>query len=179
MEQGSILDSDYVKVLEQQADVVYFWGVLHHTGDMWTAVRNAVSLVKPDGYLFIALYNDQGRASKFWKIIKKMYCALPGFLRWIVVIPCAIRLRGPSIVRDFIMLHPFQTWRNYQKDRGMSPWIDVIDWVGGYPFEVCKPEEIFHKIHPSGFQLENLKTSGGGRRCNEFVFKKLSNLNNS
>ena len=57
-----------------------------------------------------------------------------------------------------------------QSLRGMSYWHDLIDWIGGYPFEVAKPEQVFEFMRLRGFQLERLKTCGGGLGCNEFVF---------
>ena len=54
----------------------------------------------------------------------------------------------------------------------MTPWRDVVDWVGGYPFGVSRPEEVFDFLHRRGFQLDELKTCGGGHGCNEFVFVK-------
>ena len=61
------------------------------------------------------------------------------------------------------------TWRT---ERGMSLWHDMVDWVGGFPFEVAKPEEIFEYYKGRGFVLEKLRTSGG-LGCNEYVFRKL------
>ena len=55
----------------------------------------------------------------------------------------------------------------------MSPWTDVVDWVGGYPFEVAKPESIFDFFKKRGFVLEKIKTVGGKLGNNEFVFRKL------
>ena len=55
----------------------------------------------------------------------------------------------------------------------MSPWHDLVDWVGGLPFEVAKPEEIFCFYRDRGFQLVELVTCAGGLGCNEFVFRKL------
>ena len=54
----------------------------------------------------------------------------------------------------------------------MSAWHDVVDWLGGYPFEVAKPEEIFEFYHQRGFRLEKLTTDGGGSGTNQFVFKR-------
>jgi 2-polyprenyl-6-hydroxyphenyl methylase/3-demethylubiquinone-9 3-methyltransferase len=56
--------------------------------------------------------------------------------------------------------------------RGMSPWRDVVDWVGGFPFEVAKSEEIFHFYLERGFQLCELRTCAGGIGCNEYVFER-------
>ncbi|MCM1088119.1 MAG: hypothetical protein NC419_08185 [Muribaculaceae bacterium] len=55
----------------------------------------------------------------------------------------------------------------------MSPKHDVIDWVGGYPFEVAKPEEIFEFYHQRNYRLEKLSTAGGGHACNQYVFRKM------
>ena len=65
---------------------------------------------------------------------------------------------------------PFKYWREKKKARGMSVWHDLADWVGGYPFEVAKPEEIFDFYRRNGFSLVKLKTCGGGLGCNEFIF---------
>ena len=54
----------------------------------------------------------------------------------------------------------------------MSPWRDVIDWVGGYPFEVAKPEEVFQFFHRRGYTLNKLETAGKGIGCNQYVFEK-------
>ena len=78
----------------------------------------------------------------------------------------------PTSLVDLLRGRPFQTWRHYASSRGMSPWRDVVDWVGGYPFEVARPEQIFGFYHQRGYELERLRTSGGGHGCNEFVFRK-------
>lgn len=173
VEQGSVLDKKFLSHLGRY-DIVYSWGVLHHTGHMWEALGYVASLVKPGGRLFIAIYNDQGRASKIWLVVKQLYNVLPSWLRVLVVIPSFIRLWLPTIIRDLLAGKPFRTWKTYQKDRGMSPWRDVVDWVGGYPFEVAKPEEIFDFYRAKGFCLEKLTTCAGGLGCNEFVFSSHS-----
>lgn len=170
IEQGSVLDEDYLKSLGQ-FDIVYSWGVLHHTGAMWKALENFSALVHKGGKLFISIYNDAGRSSRRWKLIKQSYNRLPKYLRFIVLYPCFIRLWLPTTIRDFLVGQPFHTWKNYvSSSRGMHPWRDVVDWVGGYPFEVAKPEEIFDFYRQRGYRLEKLKTCAGGHGCNEFVF---------
>ena len=173
VEQGSVLDSDYLKSLGQW-DVVYSWGVLHHTGNMSQALVNVSNLVCEGGRLFIAIYNNQGRASGFWFKVKKTYNRLPRGFRWLVLWPAAIWLWGPATIRDLVAGRPFHTWRNYSKGslRGMSPWQDVVDWVGGLPFEVATPEQIFCFYRDRGFRLEELKTCADRPGCNEFVFQK-------
>jgi len=173
VEEGSILDDDYVESLGK-FDIVYSWGVLHHTGEMWKALENAARLVRDGGTLFIAIYNDQGRSSRIWSKVKRAYVKLPRPLRWVVLYPAAARLWGPTMVRDMLRGRPFQTWRSYGKSmmRGMDPWRDLVDWVGGYPFEVAKPEQIFDFYRDRGFELQRLSTCAGGLGCNEFVFRK-------
>jgi 2-polyprenyl-6-hydroxyphenyl methylase/3-demethylubiquinone-9 3-methyltransferase len=170
---GSVLDKDYLSSLGK-FDIVYSWGVLHHTGNMWAALANVDFNVAPNGKLFIAIYNDQGRASKLWRKIKKTYVSLPRSLRWLVLVPCYLILWGPSTLKDFFTLRPFNTWRTYTKNRGMSPHRDVVDWVGGFPFEVAKPEEIFDFYKQRNYRLLVMVTCAGGIGCNEFVFQRNS-----
>ena len=73
----------------------YSWDVLNHPGAMWRALENVASLVAGGGQLFIAIYNDQGRPSKTWLRIKRIYNALPGSLRWLVLLLVFVRLWGP------------------------------------------------------------------------------------
>jgi 2-polyprenyl-6-hydroxyphenyl methylase/3-demethylubiquinone-9 3-methyltransferase len=168
---GSVLQREFVDSLGK-FDVVYSWGVLHHTGSMWQALELAQLPVAEGGKLFLAIYNDQGRASRSWLKIKRAYNRLPGGLRFTVLWPSFLRLWGPTTLRDFLRGRPFHTWRTYGSERGMSPWRDVVDWVGGYPFEVAKPEEVFDFYYSRGFALLKLKTCAGGHGCNEFVFER-------
>lgn len=173
VEQGSVLDKDYLQGLGQW-DIVYSWGVLHHTGAMWPALENVASLVREGGILFVALYNYQRIMSPIWLWVKRSYNRLPNGLRWLVLWPALIRLWGPQTIYDLLRGKPFHSWRHYSDNsaRGMSAWRDVIDWVGGYPFEVAKPEEIFSFYRRRGFHLEQLETCGGGLGCNQFVFSR-------
>ncbi|MGD1074036.1 MAG: class I SAM-dependent methyltransferase [Bryobacteraceae bacterium] len=169
VEQGSALDPDYLQSLGQ-FDIVYSWGVLHHTGAMWRALENIVSLAADGSVLFLSIYNDQGRQSRRWWKVKRNYNRLPPRLRFIVLWPAAWSMWRSHILRDFLRGKPFQTWREYKHRRGMSAWRDVVDWVGGFPFEVAKPEEIFSFYHQRGFELTRLQTQAGDLGCNEFVF---------
>lgn len=169
--EGSVLDRSYVEKLGLY-DIVYSWGVLHHTGAMWTGLENADIPVKSGGLLFIAIYNDQGPTSKRWLAVKKAYNALPGFLRFLVLWPAFVRLWGVTFVREFLDGRPFESWKNYGSIRGMSAWRDVVDWVGGYPFEVASTSEIISFYEKMGYTLINVKDCAGGLGCNEFVFRK-------
>ena len=171
IEQGSVLDAEYVRSLGN-FDVVYSWGVLHHTGAMWTALENAALPVSPGGKLFIAIYNDQGGQSRRWRAIKKFYCS--GAVGRAVV--CGLGIpwyAGRQFAIDCLKLqNPTTIYRQYKKRRGMSPVHDWIDWLGGYPFEVAKPEAIFAFYRDKNFELTNLTTKGALAGCNEFVFRR-------
>ena len=56
----------------------------------------------------------------------------------------------------------------------MSAWHDLLDWLGGYPFEISTPKEIFNFYKTKGFILTQLSTVGGKSGCNEFVFRRIS-----
>lgn len=172
VEQGSVLDGDYLTRLGQ-FDVVYSWGVLHHTGAMWRALENVAPLVRPGGKLFISIYNDQGSASRRWRAIKRAYNRAPRLLRPLVLFPVMFVWEGRMLLGCLIHRRsPFRDWRATREERGMSWWHDWVDWIGGYPFEVAKPEEVFSFCRDRGFTLSELRTEGGNLGCNQFVFRK-------
>jgi 2-polyprenyl-3-methyl-5-hydroxy-6-metoxy-1,4-benzoquinol methylase len=171
VEQGSVLDRGYLLQLGQ-FDFVYSWGVLHHTGAMWQAFENVVPLVKTGGKFFVAIYNDQGKESSRWRSVKKAYNRLPPSLRFLILWPTFLMLWWKPFVKDGLHGEPLRSFRNYKALRGMSLWHDVVDWVGGYPFEVAKPEAIFDFCLQRGFHLVRLATQAGDLGCNEFVFTK-------
>ena len=166
IEQGSVLDSDYMKSLGK-FDIVYSWGVLHHTGNMKKALSNVIGNVKHGGQLYIAIYNYQPFKTSYWKVVKKAYNQNILLCTMIVLVhmPYFFILRG--IVRFF---------RGKLKlERGMSLWYDMLDWLGGYPFEAARPEEIIDYYLLHDFVLQKLTTCGGRSGCNEFVFRRLIN----
>jgi len=170
VERGDVLDEEYMQSLGQY-DIVYAWGVLHHTGQMWRALKNAALPVRKGGKLFIAIYNDQGWISRIWLLVKRTYNAMSGFTRLLITIPVLFLSWTPRSVKDVLRGKPFHSWRTYHKQRGMSPWHDVVDWVGGYPFEVAKPQEILDFYRQRGYEIKRLETVRG-HGCNQFVFYK-------
>lgn len=170
--QGSVLDHAFMQRLGN-FDVVYSWGVLHHTGSMWQAMELAAAAVDDKGILFIALYNDQGFRSKIWKIVKQIYCAGPIGRLLIKTIFFPIFFFH-SVIQDIKSCHaPLTRIRNYYQNRGMSIIHDWNDWLGGYPFEVASKSEVIMWAHLKNLELIEMKTTHG-LGCNEFIFLKNS-----
>jgi SAM-dependent methyltransferase len=175
VERGDVLDAAFLDGLGS-FDVVYSWGVLHHTGEMWRALENVDRLVAPGGLLYIAIYNDQGRRSRIWRHIKRAYNALPRPLRMPYLLAIALPRELLQLVRSLVALRPMayvRAWTEYDRSsRGMSRWHDIVDWIGGYPYEFAKPEEISTFYRSRGFELTALETIGAGSGCNQFVFRR-------
>jgi 2-polyprenyl-3-methyl-5-hydroxy-6-metoxy-1,4-benzoquinol methylase len=174
VERGSALDAAYLRSLGP-FDVVYSWGVLHHTGAMWDALANAAIPVGAGGKLFVAIYNDTGTQSLRWRWIKRTYNALPRVAR----VPFAVAVTLPQELKTFVRTtvrgRPadyVRQWTDYSRLRGMSRWRDILDWVGGYPYEFATPDQIFEFYRARGFTLDNMKCGGVGLGCNELVFER-------
>lgn len=152
-------------------DIVYCWGVVHHTGQMLKAMHNLTLPVKEGGKLFISVYNRRGNiktALITWR--KREYTRSTILGKTILLAIYTMYFVTRNLVVDVLRFrNPLNTYRR-NNPRGMSAWHDIVDWVGGYPFESAKPEEVFDFYRKRGFILEQLKTCGGGHGCNEYVF---------
>ncbi|MGB2753479.1 MAG: class I SAM-dependent methyltransferase [Pyrinomonadaceae bacterium] len=174
VEQGSALNADYVTSLGK-FDIVYSWGVLHHTGEMWRALENAAIPTTSGGKLFIAIYNDTGSQARRWHWIKKTYCRLPKLLKTPFAVAITIPDELKKLAASIVTLKPLtyiHSWTRYKNGRGMNRWYDIIDWVGGFPYEVATVDEIFDFYKAKGFTMTKVKSGGVGLGCNEFVFAK-------
>jgi len=176
---GDILDEQLVHGLKDRGDIVYSWGVLHHTGDMWKAMNNVTKLVKSSGFLIIAIYN-YAPSSPVWKSIKEFYNKHRLFQ------PVLGLLYGTCICLGYMVK---RKTINLFRERGMHVFYDAIDWIGGYPYEYACFEEVKEYIENLGFRLikapvkipcgkhkkvgllECLRAKDTG--CNEFVFEKI------
>lgn len=167
---GSALDPAFMSGLGQ-FELVYSWGVLHHTGAMWPAIELAVTRVAPRGTLLLALYNDQGRRSRIWRAIKRLYCS-GATGRWLVGAVFYPLFATYTLWQDLRHFHmPGNYAHEYKQKRGMSLFHDWRDWLGGYPFEVANPEDVVRRLTTYGFELWR-QTLTQGLGCNEFVFKR-------
>ena len=171
IEQGSILDADLVKRLGQ-FDVVYSWGVLHHTGDLQTALDNASRLVAPEGRIWIAIYNKFGSITDAWTLVKRAYVSsLIG--RALVVGLFVPSFFLGNLIADLARLRsPWSRYREYHRNhRGMSKVIDWFDWLGGYPYQPARAETIFDFFRERGFSLLRLRTVMDWGN-NQFLFRR-------
>ena len=192
---GDVLNSNFCKRLGK-FDIIYSWGVLHHTGNQKKALENIFFNSKKGSIFFIALYNDQGTKSKNWKIIKYTY----NFLRfWPIQVIFASLIMLINILRVHVFtfnnvsinfkkyknnpkliiknqFRAFKTFlsyiKNYKRYRGMSYWHDQIDWIGGYPYEVSKPNDIINFFKQKNCKLMKIKINKGYGN-NIYLFKKI------
>jgi 2-polyprenyl-3-methyl-5-hydroxy-6-metoxy-1,4-benzoquinol methylase len=169
--QGSVLDQQWLTGLGSY-DLVYSWGVLHHTGAMWQAFENVAGLVAHKGTLFISIYNDQGLLSRFWHAVKICYnrCTSNTVRTLLVTAYHCLVLINRTIL-GIVKQRPVKEWYNGSY-RGMSLWYDSVDWVGGYPFETASTHEIITYFHERGFALRHVRSTRGSG-CNEFVFERI------
>jgi SAM-dependent methyltransferase len=171
--EGSILDADLVGSLPS-GDLVYSWGVLHHTGDMYTAIRQAARLVRPGGLFVIAIYNRAtGRFldSERWLRIKRRY----NHSRRPTQVLMEASFTGYWALRQLAARqNPLRTAREYKKNRGMALKTDLVDWLGGYPYEYATSDEIVRFCSDElGFDVVKvLSNPPAGTGNNQFVFRR-------
>ena len=171
IEQGDALSPDYMASLEP-ADIVYSWGVLHHTGDQWSALRNVLLPLAPGGLLYLALYRRKGWKTPVWSLVKRAYCSGPlgqalvlgTFVPGIVVHGAlADALTRPRV-------SPTRRYRDYYRERGMSPVWDWVDWLGGHPYETSTPAEVIAHYERAGLQLVGCRLVESSMGNHEYLF---------
>jgi 2-polyprenyl-3-methyl-5-hydroxy-6-metoxy-1,4-benzoquinol methylase len=180
VERGSVLDPTFLDTLGT-FDIVYSWGVLHHTGRMWQALDSVKPLVGIGGQLFIAVYNDQGEVTDRWARVKQRYNSLPKPLAVLYALRIiATEERGSliSYLRAGGIVAWLRSWTEYgkQSTRGMNKWHDWIDWIGGQPYERATIEQVVDYFGKDGFRLVNMVDRSNGYGCNEFVFDREAPL---
>jgi SAM-dependent methyltransferase len=176
IEQGSVLDREYLQKLGT-FDIVYTWGVLHHTGAMWLGIDNAIGSVEAGkGVLFLAIYNEQGAKSHLWWIIKRCYNGLPRWSRPPFAAAMRLLITVLSLLKHTLRLRPMAVLAplfKERRDRGMSAKYDWTDWIGGFPYEFAAFDTLRTYIEARGFTLIGARrTTGWG--CNELVFRRKS-----
>jgi len=107
-------------------DIVYSWGVLHHTGNLERALASAAALVGPNGRLVLALYRRTW-LDAFWRVEKRWYAHASdkSQARARSVYLALFRLRMAMLGKNFA-----EYVRTYRSNRGMDYYHDVHDWMG-------------------------------------------------
>lgn len=157
-QEASALDARGLAALEP-VDVVYSWGVLHHTGDVWRALHNAQLPLAEDGLLLVALY-----AEEFYED-KENIVRMKDFYRT----TSAQQQMQLEMVTGVFWLHetlkssqnPFEVVRNFSKMRGMDFWTDVRDWLGGWPMEFASASAVLAFARRSGLRCVGVRRYGG------------------
>lgn len=166
---GSVLDQDFLRELPA-ADIVYSWGVLHHTGDVWKALENALSLVPPDGTFYVALYSADVQINptpEFWLNVKRRYATGSALTkRWL---EAWYVWRFEMGKRPSRWLKAWRRIRDPKRERGMDYMTDVRDWLGGWPMEFVWDQDVVDFCCKRGFRETAMIT---GEACSEFVFKR-------
>jgi SAM-dependent methyltransferase len=156
-------------------DVVYSWGVLHHTGDLDGAMRRAAALVAPGGLFTFALYRAT-YLDRFWVAEKRWYkSASPGMQAFAHRAYSRLFKLGLAATG-----RRFSTYAAKKKtERGMDFDHDVHDWLGGYPYETISPAEVELLMRGLGFtpvrRFARKRREVGlfGSGCDEFVYRKI------
>lgn len=172
---GSILDPALLDAVEP-ADVVYSWGVLHHTGAMWTAIRNAARFVPAEGMFALAIYNRaEGRlmTSERWLRIKRAYNHSPRRLQRTMELGFQAFWAANEVRHR---RNPVREARQYQRNRGMARSTDLTDWLGGYPYEFAAAGEIVAFCEREcGLTSEKvLPVPATGIGNHQFVFRRVA-----
>tara|TARA_Y100001968_G_scaffold207229_1_gene190430 strand:+ start:12514 stop:13356 length:843 start_codon:yes stop_codon:yes gene_type:complete len=170
--EGNVLDEDFIKSLGK-FDLVYSWGVLHHTGNLNKAILNASFLVDTGGFIFVALY-QKTFLDYFWKIEKKLYSSSNKYIQslfsylWITKTKISFAIKGLSF-KDMVA--------SYKSKRGMNYYKNVHDWLGGYPYEGISSKQCISLFNSLGFEESYVSLPGKywalSSGCNEYIFKKM------
>ena len=80
---------------------------------------------------------------------------------------------GKDILASLVSFrNPLRQITQYKNKRGMSWWHDIVDWLGGYPYEFASAGEVFQFCRRElGLNLEKLKTTSS-IGCNQFLFSR-------
>jgi SAM-dependent methyltransferase len=155
-------------------DIVYSWGVLHHTGDMWRAIERGSKFVRDGGQFALAIYSTT-KCDAMWKIEKRLYSKAPRPIQWgFRQLYMAAFLAARGLRRGD---NPIAYLRDYSEMRGMNFSHDAHDWLGGYPYETATATELHDRVCRMGFtELRSFRlpvTIGlFGSGCHEFVFQR-------
>jgi len=167
--QGSVLDTQFMDALPLY-DIVHSWGVLHHTGSMWEAIRVAAERVKPGGLFMIGIYHKKLPQSRWMWHLKRVYSRAPGIAR----VPIKAAFWATAALYRLVVGKRVLDFKDYEKDekRGMNYWRDLDDWLGGFPFEYATAEEIVSFVEPLEFDAVKVRPGSSMAEVAQYVFRR-------
>jgi 2-polyprenyl-3-methyl-5-hydroxy-6-metoxy-1,4-benzoquinol methylase len=165
---GSVLDAAFISSLGT-FDLVYSWGVLHHTGQMRQAIAHACRCVNVGGQLFISIYAKGPNYAADLALKQRYHAAsLSGKRRmefeWITE-RYALRRAAGQVPDD---------WWTEGRERGMDSYCDLVDWLGGLPYEVATADELITQLRASGIETRRLRECPGDGGCHILVGARVS-----
>ena len=151
----SIIESsvfDLSEGFDNLFDIVYSWGVLHHTGNMWEAIKRTRGFCNAHGILHLALYISGFKYSQHLEM--KHYFKFLDRDQKINALFNYLSGGKQEISRDIFRFD----------DRGMNVFHDALDWLGGLPYEVCDPAVLECYLNQNGFHrlYQDLPRADGG-----------------
>lgn len=166
---------DLILSESERFDIVYFWGVLHHTGDLLRTIRCAAEMVGQDGF-FVAVYYRRIWTDPFWLREK----------RWYARASSDTQARARTIFLNLFRLgllpsrrSPAQYSAVYMTRRGMSFEHEIHDWMGGWPYESISAPEVEDLMRSLGFESVFAKCAARNvfrdhfrSGCDEYVYQR-------
>jgi 2-polyprenyl-6-hydroxyphenyl methylase/3-demethylubiquinone-9 3-methyltransferase len=139
-----VINKSVLDGIENKYDLVYSWGVLHHTGNMFQAINIASNAVRDGGYFHVALYIDGPTYLTHLKT-KQKFASLD---------------RDEKI--DYLLNYLGGSGNDWfiPDNRGMMKFHDALDWLGGLPYEVCNPNDLFNMLNK--FEVSYFRNSSEG-----------------
>src|SRR5438128_637376 len=136
---GAVLASAFLSRLGQ-LDIVYSSGVLHHTGAMWAALEYVVTLSRPMGDSIIFHIQRPGRQQPSLEVGQADYNRSGSLGRWLLLIMLGAYYESIRMLAQLRNLRHTRRFslRHTRTARGMRWTTDLVDWLGGWPFEVAK-----------------------------------------
>ena len=144
-------------------DAVVSDGVIHHTPDAHRSFTENAKLVRPDGYMYVAVY-------KRWRYYYYIYNYVGAPVRWLTR-----RGWGKTLVHSTLL--PIYYLAHLIKSKGKRTWAGARNFFYDY---IITPQATFHTREEisrwgteSGLQLVHYDKKNIGN-CHAFVFKKTA-----
>ena len=110
--------------LHEDFDIIYSWGVLHHTADAKASFFRLVEHLRPGGEIIIAVYLRTAFSS-FWNFSRVFYQSSPGFAKTAFRRSASVLLNGYDAVRKALMKKERYMLRGTSNEELVNDWFGV------------------------------------------------------